>query len=71
MSPSLTSFDVVVSIAGYCIVYLVMFSAGFALILQLIRRGPAEGAIEPDAIESGRPQNPVQALPSAAGEGRP
>ena len=69
VSPSLTGFDVAVSFAGYCIVYLVMFSAGFALMVRLIRLGPAEAAIEPDAIESGRPQHPVQALPSTGAGG--
>lgn len=71
VSPSLTGIDVAVSFAGYCIVYLVMFSAGFALMVRLIRLGPAEAAIEPDAIESGRPQHPVQALPSTGAGGRP
>ena len=71
VSPSLTGFDVAVSFAGYCLVYLVMFSAGFALMVRLIRLGPAEAAIEPDAIESGRPQHPVRALPSTGAGARP
>ena len=39
------------------LVYLIMFSAGLVLMIRLIRRGPAEAAVEPDAIESGRPQH--------------
>ena len=31
VSPSLTGLDVSISLIGYCLVYLVMFSAGFAL----------------------------------------
>jgi cytochrome bd ubiquinol oxidase subunit I len=64
VSPSLTGFDVAVSLLGYCLVYLVMFSVGFALIARLLRLGPAEAAVEPEAIESGRPALPVRALPS-------
>jgi cytochrome d ubiquinol oxidase subunit I len=64
VSPSLTGFDVAVSLAGYCVVYLVMFPAGLALMIRIIRLGPAEESTEPEPIESGRPAQPVQALPS-------
>jgi cytochrome d ubiquinol oxidase subunit I len=71
VSPSLTGFDVALSLLGYCLVYRVMFSVGFALILRLVRLGPTEATVEPEAIESGRPALPVQALPSAEGGRRP
>jgi hypothetical protein len=48
-----------------------MFSAGLALMLRLVRIGPTEAALEPEAIESGRPALPVQALPSTDGGRRP
>jgi cytochrome d ubiquinol oxidase subunit I len=64
VSPSLTGLDVAISLVGYCLVYLVMFPVGLALMLRLVRLGPAEAAVEPEAIESGRPALPVQALPS-------
>jgi len=64
VSPSLTGADVAISLIGYCLVYLVMFSAGFVMIVRLVRLGPAEAAVEPETIESGRPALPVQALPS-------
>jgi cytochrome bd ubiquinol oxidase subunit I len=64
VSPSLTGFDVAVSLAGYCVVYLVMFPVGLALMIRIIRLGPAEESTEPELIESGRPAQPVQALPS-------
>jgi cytochrome d ubiquinol oxidase subunit I len=64
VSPSLTGLDVSISLAGYCLVYLVMFSAGLALMVRLVRLGPTEAAGEPDAIEGGRPPQPVQALPA-------
>ena len=71
VSPSLTGFDVTLSLLGYCLVYLVMFSAGLAMMVRLVRLGPAEAAIEPEAIESGRSGLPVQALPSTETGGRP
>ena len=64
VSPSLTGFDVALSLLGYCLVYLVMFSAGLALMVRLVRLGPTEAAGEPDPIEGGRPARPVQALPA-------
>ncbi len=70
VSPSLTGLDVTISLAGYCLVYLVMFSAGFALIVRLVRRGPGEAAGEPEPIEGGRPASPVQALPTTGVGGR-
>jgi len=71
VTPSLTGFDVAVSFAGYGLVYLVMFSAGIALMVRIVRLGPSEEATEPDAIEGGRPQMPVQALPSTEAGQRP
>jgi cytochrome d ubiquinol oxidase subunit I len=64
VSPSLTGFDVTLSLIGYCLVYLVMFSVGFALMARLVRLGPAEAAVEAETIQSGRPALPVQALPA-------
>ncbi len=66
VSPSLTGADVAISFAAYSVVYLVMFSAGVALMVRIVNRGPVEPD-EPDIIESGRPQRPVEALPHAQG----
>jgi cytochrome d ubiquinol oxidase subunit I len=71
VSPSLTGLDVSISLLGYCLVYLVMFSAGLALMVRLVRLGPTEAAGEPEAIESGRPARPVQALPATDAGRRP
>ena len=46
VSPSLTGVDVSISLIGYCLVYLVMFSAGFALMVKLVRHGPGEAAAQ-------------------------
>ena len=71
VSPSLTGLDVTISFVGYFVVYLVMFSAVFALMVRLVRLGPAAAARESSAIEGGRPQLPVQALPSTGAGERP
>src|SRR5262249_9597565 len=63
VSPSLTGFDVVLSLVGYGVVYLIMFPAGIALMARIVRNGPAEPAMEPEPGESGRPLEAVQALP--------
>ena len=67
VSPSVTGADVAVSLAAYSVVYIVMFAAGIALMVRIAQRGPAEPETEPDVIESGRPQRPVEALPRTGG----
>jgi cytochrome d ubiquinol oxidase subunit I len=64
VSPSLAGRDVVASLIGYAIVYLVMFPSGVALMARFVRAGPSEAATEPEPIESGRPARPVEALPT-------
>jgi cytochrome d ubiquinol oxidase subunit I len=66
VSPSLTGTDVLISLAGYAVVYLVMFPAGIAVMARLVKVGPA--AVEPDLIEAGRPQRPVGAMPAVDGQ---
>ncbi len=66
VSPSLTGLDVALSLLGYSLVYLLVFAAGIVLILRIVRAGPAGPGEEPeDEIESGRPRQPVIALPVA------
>src|SRR6185437_5213058 len=60
VSPSLTGTDVVVSLALYVIVYLIMFPTGIAFMAGLVRRGPQEPSLEPELIESGRPNRPFE-----------
>lgn len=71
VSPSLTGFDVILSLVAYCVVYLVMFPVGIALMARIVKRGPAEPAMAPEPIESGRPRHPVEALPVAKVEAGP
>jgi cytochrome bd ubiquinol oxidase subunit I len=64
VTPSLTTGDVALSLAGYVIVYLIMYPAGAMLLFRIIKRGPVLQHEEP--VESGRPRGPVDALPLAA-----
>jgi cytochrome d ubiquinol oxidase subunit I len=61
VSPSLTSYDVAISLAGYMLVYLVIYPSGLLLMLRVVRKGlglPTEQTLK---IEAGRPQAPVLA----------
>ena len=71
VSPSLAGRDVVVSLIGYAIVYLVMFPSGIALMARIVRTGPSDAAAEAGPIESGRPAGPVEALPATERASRP
>jgi len=72
VSPSLTSYDVAISLAGYMIVYLLIYPWGLLLMLRIVRKGPAPSAEQDSKIEGGRPQAPVLAgaLSLAEGETR-
>jgi cytochrome d ubiquinol oxidase subunit I len=67
VSASLSSFDVMLSLVGYGVVYLIMFPFGIAVMARIVGNGPVEPPIEPNPVEAGRPQRPVEALPSSAG----
>ena len=57
VSPSLTSYDVAISLAGYMIVYLLIYPWGLLLMLRIVRKGP--GATRRNSeIEAGRPEAP-------------
>jgi len=64
VSPSLTGSDVLLSLIGYAVVYLVMFPVGVTMMARIVGRGPADPGLGPHPIESGRPARPVTALPS-------
>lgn len=62
VSPSLTPGDVALSLAGYMLVYLVIYPAGLILMARIVTRGFGEPA-EEDEVEAGRPRNPVVPVP--------
>ena len=61
VSPSLTSHDVAISLAGYMLVYLLIYPWGLVLMLRIVRKGPGQAAEQVSMIEAGRPQAPVLA----------
>jgi cytochrome d ubiquinol oxidase subunit I len=67
VTPSLTGLDVALSLAGYMVVYLIMYPVGAMMMARIVKRGPAQADAHADEIESGRPRNPVEKLPIAAG----
>ena len=58
VTPSLTGFDVLLSLIGYVAAYLVIFPAGVFFMARVVRHGPvnANGA---HAVEAGRPREPI------------
>jgi cytochrome bd ubiquinol oxidase subunit I len=66
VSPSLTTFDVAISLLGYMTVYLIMFPAGVLLMARVVKKGMGTDAVGEDRIEGGRPKAPVVAIPEIA-----
>ena len=64
VSPSLTGFDVILSLALYMAIYLLVYPTGIRFMLRIVWNGPLDTDPENDTkVESGRPAQPVQALP--------
>jgi len=62
VSPSLTGSDVLLSLAGYMLVYLIIFPFGIMLMARIVRNGPSEVA-KKEPIEGGQPSSPVVTPP--------
>jgi cytochrome bd ubiquinol oxidase subunit I len=58
VSPSLTGFDVLLSLLAYVAIYLLMFPAGLAVMASLVRQGPAGDVGTRIPVEGLRPQAP-------------
>jgi len=67
VTPSLTGGNVLLSFAGYIVVYLIIFPAGLVIMARILRRGP-DAVISDAPIESGRPVQPMQALSAKPGD---
>ncbi|WP_316396335.1 cytochrome ubiquinol oxidase subunit I [Bradyrhizobium sp. 33ap4] len=59
VSPSLTSFDVTLSLLTYMAVYLLIYPCGVMLIARLIRKGPVDFSETASAVEAGIASAPV------------
>jgi cytochrome d ubiquinol oxidase subunit I len=69
VSPSLTGWDVLMSLLFYVAVYLIIFPAGFLVMARIVRKGPSVAEEEgDDAIEAGRPSKPITVELHAKGE---
>ena len=64
VTPSLTGFDVVLSLLGYVVVYLIMFPSGAWLMARIVRNGFVPPVHAP--VEAGVAKAPVVAPPGAA-----
>ena len=64
VTPSLTGFDVLLSLLGYIAVYAVMFPAGLWFVTRIVKRGITTDAAGP--VEGGRPSAPVKPVPGDA-----
>ena len=58
VSPSLTGADVLISLAGYIVAYLIMFPAGLLIMARLVRRGPID-TLGDSPVEGGRSSLPI------------
>jgi cytochrome d ubiquinol oxidase subunit I len=63
VSPSLTGWNVVVSLAGYILTYAIIFPGGWMVVSRIIKSGPSFGEAG-EAVQSGRPASPVRPVPA-------
>ena len=67
VSPSLTTGDVALSLAGYALVYVFIYSFGFRQMYRMALKGPAGPDIEGSLIAGGRPALAMHAHPDRSG----
>ncbi|MBN9544372.1 MAG: cytochrome ubiquinol oxidase subunit I [Alphaproteobacteria bacterium] len=60
VTPSLTGWDVLISLAGYALVYLIVYPVGVWFMARAIQRGPGDMVVP---VGGGRPAGPVKAPP--------
>ena len=58
VSPSLTGLDVILSLLGYMLVYLIIFPVGIFLMARVVRKGPSH-LMHKEPIEGGQPSKPI------------
>jgi cytochrome d ubiquinol oxidase subunit I len=61
VSPSLTTYDVAISLVGYMLVYLLIYPWGLVLMLRIVRKRPEHSTEHASKVEAGRPKVPVLA----------
>jgi cytochrome bd ubiquinol oxidase subunit I len=70
VSPSLTGWNVVLSLVCYIVAYLIMFPTGIAFMAGLVRRGPQQQDPQTEQVESGLPNRPFENAARAASDSR-
>jgi cytochrome d ubiquinol oxidase subunit I len=65
VSPSLTGWDVLLSLLCYMIAYAIIYPSGWVVMSRIVRRGPEAMVTEDAEVESGRPGHPVTELPAS------
>jgi cytochrome d ubiquinol oxidase subunit I len=65
VTPSLTPLDVALSLLLYVVVYLIIYPVALLFVVRIVRAGPARADEMEAPISSGRPRQPVEALPGA------
>jgi cytochrome d ubiquinol oxidase subunit I len=65
VSPSLTGWDVLLSLLCYIIAYAIIYPSGWIVMSRIVRRGPEAMVAEDDEVESGRPGHPITELPAS------
>ena len=71
VSPSLTGTDVLISLAGYIVAYLIIFPAGLLIMARMVAEDRSIPPTDEGPVESGRPALPVRKLPAATGSPAP
>src|SRR6202034_675766 len=61
VTPSLTGWNVLVSLLGYVVAYAIIFPGGGLVMARIVRAGPSEAA-EDEPVQSGRPRSVVRAI---------
>lgn len=62
VTPSLTTNDVLLSLAGYIAVYLLIFPVGIFLMARIVRKGPVP-VLPKEPVEGGQPSRPIVTPP--------
>jgi cytochrome bd ubiquinol oxidase subunit I len=67
VTPSLTDWNVALSLAGYAVAYLVIYPSGLLVMAHLVRRGPSD-VEQWVPVEGGQPRSPTRPVAEAAGD---
>lgn len=63
ITPSLTTFDVTISLIGYLTVYLIIFPVGLRLMARIVRKGFSQTSDSQEPIEGQQPRAPFVTPP--------